>query len=1120
MAHRSWSVDSSSSSIQPSHAASHGLSTQKPFSTEELWDTYFNRNSLASNRQNVARSQRTISQGDGLDGLHISLDPERGPRTQPDTIDHSVIKDAPSVTHHIKQSLPARSTTRKPVYLGTPVNHTISNRAASLSLDDEPFIEPAQRDQQEQPARRYLPNDNSGRDHAKCHYIGGGSLSREPSNVSVMSRSNDSYVQAFDMEDVSTCEAAGERTMKDRTQQSQEGFLVDLKHETDSLLRIPMTQRRLDLVSEGGFPIGVEKAKMEYDQGLLSTATFVHDCLPPTLVCSKVGTPNTGKDHGPHGLPTTQPTSSENSLPIANQSDRTAKVGSSPVVRQRNLAREQQFKRTNQAPLSAIYEESDVVAGAQHECPCSMCTDMPNGRGIVWFHLCPRYRAMALETGIQYQPYEGRVILHHGRDRSSLGLIIEGPMEERFLPAIEPAPLAATPVSKRARAPRPAKLELPSLRSAASDNRKAVHHPISQSKPLPVLTPALQRPISPTQVSRPTSLNPHATPCCPKAGKSKATLIAAEEKGTEEPHCSGVIESESLHPAFRPGRTQPTEWTTPPTRSVSRASVGGDSPLLPLSVGSERARLSVGSSDLSGQLPVRTDSLGAPTHPGLLEPSYTHPVYQAPGWPSPLRQQFACHLAEFDDSTPLVSPSAGHERTPSEYLCPSTPSTASCKYSSISCEGETPLQNDRRGTDRAVTPRLQETRSPDPAPSCEILVQNADDLHDPSLFSRTAPDRYVESLPFRPQPWTTRTASPSLDHFRSSNSRSNSPFLPTRGHHRSQASNQSVTQSFNSLHSQRNSDPVSGTTLLNGTAFDSADETSHSGAEDLERPSFEYDQQQRLRDYRADSDIHHPGRLVTGAAEARRADILSSGRNIHNTNSRNDGAPTLNPLRTVGAAEALCTGIATSTSNNTTQYPNRRASVALGEGIATTNNNTTSIHPHHRTSSCINTTSSGNNTAAASAQNTNNSSSSLHRQPHHQLPLRRSLLVQQNLCSHIKLQDVLFGANNSSSSPAPPRPSIASASASSISSPRDSISVSQHMYPYQHRKLQSMGMLDSLAADGKLVGRGKREEGFARKVVRKGSRVFNAGRWGEKVMGGWRTPREQHDWLDSDDGRD
>ncbi|KAI4179768.1 MAG: hypothetical protein LQ348_005332, partial [Seirophora lacunosa] len=1021
MAHRSWSVDSTGSSIQPSHATSSGLSTQKPFSTEELWDTYFNGSILASNRVKAARNQRTILQGDGLNGLHISFTPERCLPCQPDKTDHSITKNAPSVTHPMEQGFPARSKTEEPHYLASSTNQIVSTEP------DEP----------ESMTRKYVLSDKSDRGHPKRLENGRGLLSRQASSNSVMSASKESCQQAFSMKVASSPEAARAHNTGESTQQSQEGFLVDLKHETDSLLRVPMMPIRSDSLSDDGFPLGVEKARMEYDQGLLSTATFVRDCLPPLLVCSKVGT-SAGKDEARQGLSITQPASSESALSVPylsvpHQPDGAAKDDTSPVARQRNAVKEQQLRRINQAPLSAIYEESDGLAGTQHECPCKVCTDMANGRGIVWFHLCPRYRALALENGIKYQPYEGRVILHHERDKSSLGLIIEGPMEERFVPVIEPTPRAATPARRRARAPRPANLDLQSLHPAACHTTEAVHHSTSPSKPPPVLTPALQRPISPTQVSGPTSLNPHPTLCYPQSPRSKEALTANGEEEVDKPDSSGVIEAESVHPAFRAESSLPTQWTTPPTRSLSRASFDGDSPSQPPSAGSARARLSIGSSDLSGLLPVRSDSLGAPTHPGPVKPSKNPRGHQRPGLPSPLRQQFASRFAEYDDLTPLVSPSAGHEHTPSEYLCPSTPSTASCKHSSLSSEVGAPFQTDQGAKDRAGKTRLQEARSPDPA------VQNPDSVHDPSSSvqssSQTARGSYGETLPLRPQHLTARTAPSSLDHLRSNNPRGNSPYFQTRGHHRSQASNQSTTQSFSSQHYQSNSDPVSGTTLLNGTAFDSADETSHSGAEDPERPSAEYDLQQRLHEDRADSRVYRTNRLLTGAAEARRADYLSSSRNFHTANSRN-GAPTIHPLHTVGATEAHYTDIVTSPSNNTTQYPNRRASVALGEGIATA---PTSIPPHHRTSSCINNSSSGNNTAAAgSTRNTNSNNSDLdsylsshHSYHRHLHPPRRSLLVQQNLCSHIKLQDVLFGAD-SSSSPAPiPTPTFTPASIAS-----------------------------------------------------------------------------------------
>ncbi|KAL8937722.1 MAG: hypothetical protein Q9211_003535, partial [Gyalolechia sp. 1 TL-2023] len=703
--------------------------------------------------------------------------------------------------------------------------------------------------------------------------------------------------------------------------QSQEGLLKAITYETEDLLRTPLTALSSDLISEAGFPSGVERARTEYAQGLLSTGTFFRDCLPPALLRCKKNTES-------HGL---EP--SRKSLSVPQQCKQYQNDGLNAVVRPRNLSKEEQFKRINQAPLSAIYEESDPWPDPQGECPCNVCKNRINGQRIVWFHLCPRYKALALQNGIKYEPYEGRVIMHHGHDRSSLGLIIEGPMEDRFVPAVEPSAEPTTTVPKPAKAPKPGKHDRPSLHSAGGCEMKITPSTNSSSKLPPVSTPALQRPISPTTVSQPSSLIPLPTILCPKATKSK---------GDNRPPCTGVIDSqENIHPAFRVGEVLPEEWTTPPTRSQSAASTRDDSPQRPHSIRSEKVRLSVGASEDSGELPARTDSLGAPTHPDIFQPSDKHHVHQHVAHDLPIEQTPASAIADYAFSPPLLSPSAGHERTPSEYLCPSTPSTTSNQRSSASSDGDSSPPNlcQERGAAAAVTPKAG-----DDAPSTKDPLEHNDHQQgqqpvtpQPSYY--TAPSSALASSCCLPTPATAHATSSSPEGLCRNNPSPKPSYFRSRGYHRSQVSQQSATRSLNSLPFQRNSGFTSSTTLLNGSAFKIADETSCSEAEEGRHRSSERHSQNGLLDWRNKRNIFTKDSLVTaGAAQSRRPDILASSRDVHyisndgNGNGNSNSIVRPNILMTVGATETHCTNIVTAAPNP--RHVSRRASVPVGQGIA------------------------------------------------------------------------------------------------------------------------------------------------------------------------------------------
>ncbi|KAI4168140.1 MAG: hypothetical protein LQ343_006631 [Gyalolechia ehrenbergii] len=1056
MAHPSWSDDNGLSLSQQVYQASGDSIEQQAISTEEIWDSYFEGDGDAYQGIDEEWIQGTVIESENSMSLHTFSGRDCCPLHQQDQPRHQSETGASGLHGTNVRNLAEEQKQNK------------SKRAVVSPLPEIPseLAEPTSMARHtasgnDIPPRRLACGD----DHCDRTYTFSPS-----SNQTLKLQENKGEV----------AESHGETDRLhacNDDHQSQEGFLRALKHETEDLLRTPLTPLSSDLISEAGFPLGVERARTEYEQGLLSTGTFFRDCLPPALLRYKrVPSPEANTDS--HGLLTRQNELSEKSISVPHQSKRYQNDGLNPAGRPRNLSKEEQFRRINQAPLSAIYEESDPSPESQGECPCEVCKHRINGQRIVWFHLCPRYKALSQQHGIQYEPYEARVIMHHGHDRSSLGLVIEGPMEDRFVPKVEPPAEAAKSVSKRVKAPKPQKLDPRSLHSAASCNSKIIPPTTTSSKLPPVPTPALQRPISPTRVSRPSSLIPLSSLLCPKATKSE---------GDNTPPCAGVIDSqENVHPAFRIGDVLPKEWTTPPTRSQSAAS-RDDSPQRPHSIRSENVRLSVGASEASGELPTRSDSLGAPTHSVPFQPSDKHLVHQHPAQGLRVEQNPASGIADYAFPPPLLSPSAGHERTPSEYLCPSTPSTSSNQRSSTSSYGGSSLQHLCQGNETATAT----TPKGDLAPSTKDPLENNDHQQGqqpvtPQSSYYTAPSSALASSCCLPTPETAHTAPSSLERLRSSNPNQNSPYFHSRGYHWSQASQQSTAQLLNSLRFQRNSGFTSGTTLLNGSAFEFADETSCSEAEEVRRASSERHSQNGLLDRRNQRNIFTRDSLVTaGAPESRRPDILASSSDFHSINNSGNSSGTVraNPLLTVGATEAHCTNIVTAAPN--AKHVSRRASVPVGQGIADSLSS-----PYSITASRMN-----NNPSTPSL--TSNSSSGGPNEEHEtyinhnrdpNLPLRRSLLVQQNLCSHIKLQNYL-GMN--------------------VSSPGS--------WRQQHKKMQSMTMLDRFPTETRV----KKDEGPGfKRVVKKGSRRFREGgvKMMERVKAGWRVRQEE--WLDSDDGRD
>ncbi|KAL8816656.1 MAG: hypothetical protein Q9223_004363, partial [Gallowayella weberi] len=614
--------------------------------------------------------------------------------------------------------------------------------------------------------------------------------------------------------------------------QSQKALLDTLKEETENHLRAPLTPVSSAIFSKDGFPLNVEVAKNAYGQGLLSTGTFYHDCLPPALSVPKnlLSSSRTIESHVPSDgvsescfsylSPLVEGVVAENDV--------------SRSVKRRNLPQGAQLRRADQAPLSAIYEEP---AASQHACACGLCSYSEGGRGIVWFHLCPRFVAMARENGVIYEPCEGRMITHHGPDRSSLGLIIEGPMEDRFLPASIPQQVPETPASDKVKSPKPGKLDLRSLHSATNHPVKTL--PRTTSGPRlrqlpPISTPALQRPISPaTQALHPTLLTPLSSKYCPEGEKSEhARKVAHISKAAVErsPAIASEDAQENIHPALRTGLALPEGWTNAPSRSESRASVREDileCPPTP-SPKSSRRRSSI-FSDFSGERPARSDSLGALAHHGLVG-KIGSCIDDAFDTRKPSKTAHARQLTSSSISGSLISPSAGHQRTPSVFLGPSTPSTASFQRSSISSYGEPLLlRTNPRKEARLSNPFL--------APDSAYAYDPADDGFSPQFSYYTAQDSQYTHLASPQTTQTGYTSVSSLDRLRSPSPRRNSPFFESQGYRRYQASEHSIAQTLDSLQLQKEDtiNAITSTTnLLNGNAFNSPETMTQRDASDIE----------------------------------------------------------------------------------------------------------------------------------------------------------------------------------------------------------------------------------------------------------------------------------------------
>ncbi|KAL8711369.1 MAG: hypothetical protein Q9220_004266 [cf. Caloplaca sp. 1 TL-2023] len=633
------------------------------------------------------------------------------------------------------------------------------------------------------------------------------------------------------------------------------------------------------------------------------------------------------------------------------------------------------------------------------------------------------------ENGFQYEPYEGRAIMHYGAEKVSLGLIIEDPMEERFLPPDSPRSPTETAIIDRAQMtnPQAAKANFGSLYSATGQSCPAFSESVNIPVLPPVSTPGLQRPISPaTSVSRRSTLHLPSSTAGHKGAISnpaKASVQPSKTGAGSFPVLAPSKDSQlDLHPAFRATSVLPQAWSKVPIRSQSIASFKDEVAGHSHSFHSRNTSFPSELSGTYGNRPVRKDSLGAPTLPERVD-----------GSEKDLRSHFTSSIesgrtdagrthARSGSWTSYLSPSTGHEHTPSVFLCDSTPSTVSFHRTSTSSYGDASPQHLDRKREEAVV-KKQDNES--------ITSFQSEHDHDISGHSASNEDPLSSCLSYytaagsaselsQPLPVSESarvTPTTSFGGPRNNSRVRHSSFFPKKGHHRSPASDFSRCKTLHDLPLGPSIDNSSHASL-NGNAFETADTTMHDGAE----YAHVYDAEEERYQF---SNHFHGGDRIDAIASKEVFD-------------QEDGTRKASGIRSIASIHKRLPSL-----------PSFRKTSTLARADSDSNPSTSS-------------------------------STSSARQPMQQL--RRHLLVQQNLCSHIKLQSIL---------------GVPLEKTKALTTDK------KHLFP-------------------STVSSKKRQEKPASPVlgvVRKESQKFWEGGANlvERMKAGWRV--RQEDWLDSDDGR-
>ena len=407
------------------------------------------------------------------------------------------------------------------------------------------------------------------------------------------------------------------------------------------------------------------------------------------------------------------------------------------------------------------------------------------------------------------------MLLHHSPDTESIGLIIEGPMEDRFIPATP-----ASSASSTAQLPQPNAIEGSTEGIVAIAPGHTGKRSTSQT----------------SQVSRSSSLKGPSLKHLSKEAESTVSQEATPKLREDSIARPVSTQSQlSIHPAFRDSVDLPKGWSQAPTRSQSLASMRDKNRSDSQIVGFKR----LSNDSDPGQHPVRRDSLGAPTLLGNAAPCAKSFANHRANTGS--LQHRSAHQSNIStSSSSVLSPALGHQRLPSTFLAPSTPSTASFARSSFSSYDENlPLTHIFQLREAGIIGTVEQHRAINPFLSSKEKFASTDygkdEMFSP-LFSpqsyHTAPAGQNERSPMYhsapvtpderlPEPYMAPAVhfnQPWVDDPQISGS--GSPFVqPERCLH-SQSSKQSIAESHASRTHQRNSAITSNISLLNGNPFD------------------------------------------------------------------------------------------------------------------------------------------------------------------------------------------------------------------------------------------------------------------------------------------------------------
>ena len=512
--------------------------------------------------------------------------------------------------------------------------------------------------------------------------------------------------------------------------------------------------------------------------------------------------------------------------------------------------------------------------------PLSIIREEPEGRRYyVWLPFDEKRFAGPRPKDIQYELYEGQVLLQRRPDGDSLGLVVRESLEEGLV--IAPPLYQIQSKSRKQGRSKP-------CGSAKLDSQFSGLDLSPGPRKAPALrTPTPKQPKSPGGVFRPpslalTSLNTPGSPTL--VAESYSAPAAAQVYGQRrtfyevpQPRTS----QQNTHPLFRTESPSAHEWTVSPkmessvsskldgvsqqdefkrsestchgtessyARRASTSILGGypgtnASIVEPICKAPQRYSYSYNSArsqkggepSLAVTAPI-SQSKGVsypPRHDSLTTKPSGQMVYgslpkaqsyigQTPIPVKPFQHGVAHQLAAIKTcSSPPISPSLGHEKTPSTFLYSPTPSpSVSC--SSLSFRPSPVSEDSGLPQEVLATVGTPSTGISNPFGSPDMSNEKPDQSRILSPFSQSSYQTAPSTNENVPTPVKTRRDYNT--HRPTTSSVSKSPFFQSQGYLRSQTSKYSFAQTLNEQQFQINSHYFASTSLLNGNAFDSTDD--------------------------------------------------------------------------------------------------------------------------------------------------------------------------------------------------------------------------------------------------------------------------------------------------------